>query len=100
MNYYYNEKLITNADVFPYIKGVHLKSFPLPQLSYRMQKYIANKVDQLLGAIENDNSELANRIKRELDIDVFHLYGLTYEEVLIVNPDFSMQKEEYLSYEQ
>lgn len=100
MNYYYNEKLITNADVFPYIKGVHLKSFPLPQLPYRTQKYIANKVNQLFGAIENNNSELANRIKSELDIDVFHLYGLTYEEVLIVNPNFFMQKEEYLSYEQ
>ena len=31
MNFYYNRKLITNADVFPYIKGVHIKSFPIPK---------------------------------------------------------------------
>ncbi|MBR4997859.1 MAG: N-6 DNA methylase [Bacteroidaceae bacterium] len=35
LNYYYNKKLITNADVFPYIKGVHLKMFPLPQILFQ-----------------------------------------------------------------
>ncbi|MDH1884124.1 Eco57I restriction-modification methylase domain-containing protein [Empedobacter sp. GD03797] len=29
MNYYFNKKLITNEDVFPYIKGIHLKSLPI-----------------------------------------------------------------------
>ena len=40
MNYYFNRKLITNADVFPYIKGVHLKAFPLPILNNKIKMEI------------------------------------------------------------
>ncbi len=29
LEYYFNKKMITNPDVFPYIKGIHLKKLPL-----------------------------------------------------------------------
>ena len=29
LNYYFRKKMITNPDVFPYIKGIHLKQLPL-----------------------------------------------------------------------
>ena len=44
LNYYYNKKLITNADVFPYIKGVHLKMFPLPHHSDGIESELSNCV--------------------------------------------------------
>ena len=45
LNYYYNKKLITNADVFPYIKGVHLKMFPLPHLRDGIKSELSDLVD-------------------------------------------------------
>lgn len=38
-----------------------------------------------------DTSELEN----ELEILVYRLYNLTYEEVLIIDADFELSKEEY-----
>ena len=29
LDFYFNKKMITNADVFPYIKGIHLKKLPI-----------------------------------------------------------------------
>ena len=29
LDFYFNKKIITNPDVFPYIKGVHIKSLPI-----------------------------------------------------------------------
>lgn len=34
-------------------------------------------------------------LKKEIDFLVYHLYGLTYEEVLIVAPKTPITKEEY-----
>lgn len=37
----------------------------------------------------------SNKIEEEIDQWVYALYGLTYEEVLIVDPNFSLKKEAY-----
>ncbi len=39
LEYYFNKKMITNPDVFPYIKGIHLKKLPL--------KFPKRKVDEI-----------------------------------------------------
>lgn len=39
LEYYFNKKMITNPDVFPYIKGVHLKKLPL--------QFPINKADEI-----------------------------------------------------
>ena len=33
--------------------------------------------------------------ERQIDLMVYKLYGLTYDEVKIIDPDFGMSKEEY-----
>ena len=33
-----------------------------------------------------------------LDVILYHLYGLTYDEVLIVDPDTPITREEYQTY--
>ena len=35
------------------------------------------------------------KIDQEIDIFVYHLYGLTYDEVLIVDPETPITREEY-----
>ena len=86
MNYYYNKKLITNADVFPYIKGVHIKSFPIPnkQINSLLDETIENKVKELIDYKQNRNSIKVNSLEHEIDQLVYQLYGLTDEEIAIV----------------
>ena len=35
------------------------------------------------------------KIEQEIDLLVYHLYSLTYDDILIVDPDTSISKEEY-----
>ena len=82
LNYYYNKKLITNADVFPYIKGVHLKMFPLPHLSDRIESELSDLVDSIIQHKKQniDTSVICNKI----DALVYQLYGLTDAEIRII----------------
>ncbi len=41
------------------------------------------------------NSTLRFQVESEKNLMVYKLYGLTYDEVKIVEPDFWMSKEEY-----
>lgn len=43
-------------------------------------------------------SEQIAKIDKEIDLRVYKLYGLTYDEVLIVDADFSVSRDEYDSY--
>ncbi len=82
LNYYYNKKLITNADVFPYIKGVHLKMFPLPHLSDGIESELSDLVDSIIRCKKQniDTSVICNKI----DALVYQLYGLTDTEIKII----------------
>lgn len=82
LNYYYNKKLITNADVFPYIKGVHLKMFPLPHLSDGIESELSDLVDSIIQHKKQniDTSVICNKI----DALVYQLYGLTDAEIKII----------------
>ncbi len=82
LNYYYNKKLITNADVFPYIKGVHLKMFPLPHLSDEIESELSDLVDSIIQHKKQniDTSVICNKI----DALVYQLYGLTDAEIKII----------------
>ena len=86
MNFYYNRKLITNADVFPYIKGVHIKSFPIPKkhTNSTIEKKIEDKVRKILDSRQKGISINVNSIECEINKLVYQLYGLTQEEISIV----------------
>ncbi len=53
-------------------------------------------VDSIISAKKQgkDTSALENQI----DFLVYHLYGLTYDEVLIVDPETPISREEYEAY--
>ena len=55
-------------------------------------------VDSIISAKKQgkDTSALENQI----DFLVYHLYGLTYDEVLIVDPETPISREEYEAYKE
>lgn len=51
----------------------------------------------IVGKKQNaDTTSLENQI----DFLVYHLYGLTYDEVLIVDPETPISREEYEAYKE
>jgi type I restriction-modification system DNA methylase subunit len=86
MNYYFNRKLITNADVFPYIKGIHLKSFPLPSLAKKSEvvSRTEKKVREVIAIKRTSFSADTSSLESEIDQLVYKLYGLTEEEIALV----------------
>lgn len=70
-----------------------INSFPLPKCREDFIMYFTNKVrcvinEKILG---NDTSALEN----EIDFLVYKLYGLTYDEVLIIDPQTTITKQQY-----
>lgn len=86
MNYYFNRKLITNADVFPYIKGVHLKAFPLPNRvnMLEVEASVESAVKNILSIKRINPSADTSALESEIDHLVYQLYGLTEEEIKVV----------------
>ena len=89
-----NSRLINfwycNKYRMPTIGGYELHSIPI--VVAKDQSTIIRLVDKLIKCIDEKESE---SYKSEIDILVYQLYGLTYEEVLIVDPEAPITREEY-----
>jgi len=84
LNYYFRTKMITNADVFPYIKGIHLKLLPIHAASPGKQRPIEQLVDRILVVKQRDADADTSALEREIDELVYALYGLSPEEKALV----------------
>jgi len=99
-----NSKLFEYALIEIYLEGDTFKSknkiiqnFPVPKIQDSLQKPYEALVDQIISQKElgEDTKELEDKI----DIMVYKLYELTYEEVKIVDSEFWLSKEEYENFE-
>ena len=81
LNYYNYHKNVTNQQGFPQILLTDLQSLPI---------IIGNKKQ-----IECIANHARNKNQEEIDRLVYHLYGLNYDEVLIVDPTPSFSRQEF-----
>lgn len=72
-----------------------ISSIPIANISNRNQFVVLVDKIQAEKSInpETDTSQLDNQI----DLLVYHLYGLTYDEVLVIDPETPITREEYES---
>lgn len=90
MNWYF-KCFSTNSNV----NGYEIDGLPFLKLEKVQQDKLASLVNDLMNDnINKDTSALENQI----DFLVYHLYGLTYDEVLIVDPETPISREEYEAY--
>lgn len=82
-------KTFCNTDkLFPYIRISQLEKIPIPRLNAEINKELKN----LASDIKNKSNPL---IISKIDLLVYHLYGLTYDDVLIIDPETPITREEY-----
>jgi len=85
LNYYNKELFITNQQGFPQILMTDLELLPIKQAKNELP--FITQVDQILSGKKagQDTSAWEN----EIDVRVYHLYELTYEEACIIDPQLT-----------
>ena len=69
-----------------------LRTFPLPAITDCEKEILSDLVQSILDAkTETPKSRIA------IDKIVYHLYGLTYDEVLVIDPTTPITRKEYES---
>ena len=69
---------------------------PVPK-NYDVPAFISI-VQQLVSTVENDKDADISTYLNQIDHIVYHLYDLTYDEVLIVDPQTPISREKYESF--
>ena len=72
-----------------------IRNIPIPSATQEQQDAIIEIVDDILNAKKDDLSSDTSELEKRIDNLVYHLYGLTYDEVLIVDPDTPITREEF-----
>lgn len=105
LNFVYTSFVQEAGRTFAQVKTVTLKQLPIKVSTNEIQNKFVEIVDSILNLTQNDdyqeNIEKQQAVKEyenQIDIMVYKLYGLTYQEVLTVDKDFSMSEEEYNNY--
>ena len=74
-----------------------LQQIPIVVAPINIQQYLASRLDSLMGNNPLGIDSLS--IIQEIDHIVYHLYDLTYDEVLIIDPETPITHEEYASFQ-
>lgn len=93
--YHFNHSPKATKGAFPKILVQDIKDFPIPEMSNDINYKLECLANNILAL--KDSTPATNTTKEEIDIDkiVYHLYDLSYDEVLIVDPQTPITREEY-----
>ena len=78
---------------FTKMRTNQLARLPLPEIPLACQERITSLVETIIDKKLSGDDVCTEEF--EIDLLVYHLYGLTYDEVLIVDPETPITREEY-----
>jgi hypothetical protein len=84
--------LFLNKDIYKF----QLERIPIPQTSSSIGQLITQVVNNALTVKCSNSSADTSTLESEIDLLVYQLYGLTYDEVLLVDPKTPITREEYI----
>ncbi len=97
MNWFYANNFSNNSKLTVNISKTFLETLPIPKIPKTQQKPFETLVDKIIS--KKEASEDTTAEERKIDLMVYKLYELTYEEVKIIEPEFDLTKKEYENYE-
>ena len=95
LNYLFATKFLNLA-----VKGEYLKQLRIPVSSAATKNQLEALVSEILELKKANISADTTSLENQIDFLVYHLYGLTYDEVLIVDPETPISREEYEAYKE
>ena len=90
VNYYFKYFNQTN-----HVPIGEIRKIPFPSIDQNVQIQLIDLVDQILTAKKSNPSADTSQLEQQIDLLVYHLYGLTYDEFLIVDPETPITREGY-----
>lgn len=96
IQYYYTAKFKSDTELFPKIRIKQAKMLPIPLATKDIQEKVSNIASEVIKGITNGSD--TSVLESEIDHLVYHLYDLTYDEVLIIDPETPITREQYESF--
>ena len=93
MNFIYGFINPERGEALAQVKKKHVEQLPIAVAEN--DDIIVQLVDKILAAKKSDPQADTSAWEREIDLMVYRLYGLTYDEVLVVDPGTAVTREEY-----
>lgn len=75
-----------------------LQQIPIAVPEIEVQTRIGHLVDEIIERKSDNANASIQDVENQIDIIVYHLYDLTYDEVLIVDPNTPITREQYESF--
>ena len=98
--FHFNHSPKATKGAFPKILVQDIKEFPLPKVNSDERKILMRLVDDVTTIKKGKSIAETSALENQIDFLVYHLYGLTYDEVLIVDPETPISREEYEAYKE
>lgn len=90
--YHFNHSPKATKGAFPKILVQDIKEFPIPNINDKYKERLEILVDEILRIKNNNKDSETYLLENEID---FIVYKLNYDEILIIDPETSITKEEY-----
>lgn len=90
ITFWFNTAYLNIDNLFPHIQKNQLESIPIPNVNPEFRCSIEHFSSDILSGIGDTQF-----IMQEIDLLVYHVYGLTYDEVLIIDPETPISRSEY-----
>ena len=77
-------------------KTDYVNPFPVPKdIPQKIEEAIVRIVDDILMLKRTNPQADTSKLENQIDLLVYKLYGLTYDEVMVIDMDIKMSREEY-----
>ena len=98
--FHFNHSPKATKGAFSKILVQDIKEYPLPKVNLDERKILMRLVDDVTTIKKGKSIADTSALENQIDFLVYHLYGLTYDEVLIVDPETPISREEYEAYKE
>lgn len=93
-NFFYSYLNPEKGEALAEVKKNHVESLPIV-INKNAEKGIGERVSAILAAKRLDIQADTSAIETEIDLMVYKLYGLTYNEVLVIDPQTPITQQQY-----
>jgi hypothetical protein len=93
IDWYYRTLSVQLGEKAVRMFSIYVENIPIPKISESEQQPFVELVERILAGKERGADTTA--WEQEIDLLVYRLYGLSYEEVLVIDPAFPLSREEY-----
>lgn len=90
VDFYYKKRFSTKKEeAFPEIQTYLYEQLPLPPYKSEIIERVESLVKQLL------TTPISVELRKEIDKNIYRMYGLSYNDVLVIDPETTITEEEY-----